>query len=283
MKKAIAGMIAVLFAVGLYGCAKEETNSNDTTSNTAYQTTSEVKDNTNQSVESTTEKSDQERTSTTTQPSSQESQEAGNRTTDFAESTKPTSTTALPTKDNNYSLYGNDDQFILVYKEIDLGSFEKPHKAGDRVRMRHSDINAGKQSIEGVHLYDYDLTFKQILTGDNAVQKLQELCSNYDQESYVLENSALYLLNVNFRYRQDSDIKDKLPVDLFAGAVNAQGEYVQTEQRFDMEGYTNLTPNGEGGNWYAVVVPNDTVAKPVIAIGSEMEYPGPVAAVYCAP
>ena len=48
-----------------------------------------------------------------------------------------------------------------------------------------------------------------------------------------------------------------------------------------MPDYANFdgTPNGEGGNWYAVVVPNDTAAKPVIAIGSEMEYPGPVAAV----
>lgn len=283
MKKAIVFMLCALLVVGFYGCAKDETNGNNTTNNTTYQTSTEVKESTNQSAEDTTNRGDQESVSSITQLSTQKSQETENRSTNLQESTKPTNTTELPSRDNNYTLYGNEQQYILVHKEIDLGSFDLPHKTGDSIRMRHSDINAGNQSTENVLFYDYDLTFKQILTGDDAVQKLKEICSNFDQESYVLENSNLYLLHVSVKYRADSTVKDRLPVDLFAGAVNVRGDYVQKEHRFDIDSYTNLTPNGEGGSWYAVVVPNDTVAKPVIAIGSEMEYPGPVAAVYCAP
>lgn len=266
LKKLMSLSLTILLVVCFFGCAKKARNVAEPT-----QTGSTAPSAVPSEAADSEPLSDEPQPSATKESTSSVSEKNKNETSD------------APSNRGDYTLYGSEEQYILVHKDIDFGTFDSPHKVGDSVRMQHSEIITGKQAAETAAIFDYDLTLTQMLTGDDAVQKLKEICSNFDQESYVLENSNLYLLHVSVKYRADSTVKDRLPVDLFAGSVNARGDYVQKEHRFDIDGYTNLTPNGEGGNWYAVVVPNDTAAKPVIAIGSEMEYPGPVAAVYCAP
>ena len=263
VKKLIALSFVLLLAACFFGCAQKERNVAESTQ-------------TGNTVPSAapSEVAAPEQDSGEPQPSA-----AKESTSPVSEKNEDETTSDAPSNRGDYTLYGSEEQYILVHKDIDFGTFDSPHKAGDSVRMRHSEIITGKQAAETAAIFDYDLMLTQMLTGEDAVQKLQDICSNFEQESYVLENSDLYLLHVSVKYHADSAVKDRLPVDLFAGAVNVRGDYVQKEHRFDIDGYTNLTPNGEGGNWYAVVVPNDTAAKPVIAIGSEMEYPGPVAAV----
>ena len=264
VKKLIALSFVLLLTVCFFGCAKKARNVAEPT-----QTGSTVPS------AAPSEAADPEQVSGETQPAATKES-----TSPVSEKNKDETTSAAPWNRDDYTLYGSEVQYILVHKDIDFGTFDSPHKAGDSVRMRHSEINTGKRSAENATIFDYDLTLTQMLTGEDAVQKLKEICSNFEQESYVLENSDLYLLHVDFKYRADSAVKDRLPVDLFAGAVNARGDYVQKEHRFDIDSYTNLTPNGEGSNWYAVVAPKDMAAKPVIAIGSEMEYPISVGCVF---
>lgn len=179
-----------------------------------------------------------------------------------------------------YVIYGNSEQNLIVYKDTDFGSFENPHKTGDSVRLRHSDINVGSPDLNKIQIYDYDITFEQILDGKEAEQKLKELCGNFDEEKYLIEDNDVYLIKVNVKYNSDSQIKDRLPVDIFVAAVNYEGKYINVEHRLDDSRYSSKTENGEASNWYPVLVPKGERIKPVFAIGSPMEYPGPVAAVY---
>lgn len=194
-----------------------------------------------------------------------------------SESSKAVVTTE---KEDEYVIYGNTKQNIVIYKDIDFGSFEKPHKIGDSVRLRHSDVNIGKTDLIKTNIYDYDVTFEQVLIGKEAEQKLKESCNNFDEEKYLFEDNDVYLIKVNVRYNPKSSIKDRLPIDIYVAAVNSQGRYVNVEHRFDDSQYSNKTVNGEISNWYPVFVPKGEDIKPVFVVGSPMEYPGPVAAVY---
>ena len=104
--------------------------------------------------------------------------------------------------------------------------------------------------------------------------------TDFDEEKYLFEDNDVYLIKVNVRYNTKSSIKDRLPIDIYVAAVNSQGKYVNVEHRFDDSQYSNKTVNGEISNWYPVFVPKGEDIKPVFVVGSPMEYPGPVAAVY---
>ena len=119
-----------------------------------------------------------------------------------------------------------------------------------------------------------------MLIGKEAEQKLKETCNNFDEEKYLFEDNDVYLIKVNVRYNPKSSIKDRLPIDIYVAAINSQGKYVNVEHRFDDSQYSNKTVNGEISNWYPVFVPKGENIKPVFVVGSPMEYPGPVAAVY---
>lgn len=183
-------------------------------------------------------------------------------------------------EEGDFILYGNAEQNILVYNAMDPGSFQQPHRIGDSVRLRHSDINIGQTDPDNVDIYDYNLTFAQMLTGKEAEQKLKESCNNFDEEKYLLEENDLYLIQVNVKYNAESAIKDRLPVDIYVAAVNSQGNFVNAEHRFDDSSYNSNTENGEVSNWYPVLTPKGEEMKPVFVIGSPMEYPGPVVTVY---
>lgn len=196
------------------------------------------------------------------------------------ENTESSKAAATTEKEDVYAVYGNDEQNLIVYKDTDFGSFEKPHKIGESVRLRHSDVNIGKTDLIKTNIYDYDVTFEQVLTGKEAEQKLKESCSNFDEEKYLFEDNDVYLIKVHIKYNPESKIKDRLPVDINVAAVNSQGKYVSVEHRFDDSQYSNKTVNGEVTNRYPVFVPKGADIKLVFVIGSPMEYPGPVAAVY---
>ena len=182
--------------------------------------------------------------------------------------------------ENAYTKYGTEDQFLYVHKDTDTGSFAQPHQRGERIRLRHSDIHAGKAGAEAVNIYDYNLTLTDVLTGEAAKQKMKENCSNYDEEAYMFEDYDIYLLQLHFKYNNESMVKDHLPVDIYVAAVDAQDTFVNAEYRFDDRSYSNATPQGEVSNWYPVFVKKDATARPVFVIGSPMEYPGAVVKVY---
>lgn len=248
MKKIIAVILSAVLICCLYGCGKGIKN-----------------DNPIQNSEGTQNQSDNNMNDTNSNGK------------ENAESSKGT----IPSEEKGeYVIYGNAEQNMLIYKDIDFGSFEKPHKTGDNVRLRHSDINVGKNDLNKINIYDYDITFEQILTGKEAEQKLKESCSNFEDEKYLLQDNDVYLIKVNVKYNPGSKISDRLPVDIYVAAVDFQGKYVNVEHRFDDIQYTNKTKNGEVSNWYTVLAPKGANIKPVFVMGSPMEYPGPVAAVY---
>ena len=88
------------------------------------------------------------------------------------ENTESSKAAATTEKEDVYAVYGNDEQNLIVYKDTDFGSFEKPHKIGESVRLRHSNVNINRQSVFyfafGIVLYMYFyqvyvIIFKQIL------------------------------------------------------------------------------------------------------------------------
>lgn len=189
------------------------------------------------------------------------------------------------TASEKLTVYGTTNQNILVDKKINFGSYNKPHKIGESVRLRHSDINTSGNPDSGsdpdkADIYDYNLTFEQVLTGTMAEQKLKESCSNFEEEKFLFEDNDVYLIRVNVKYNPESKISDRLPTDIYVSAVNSQGKYVAVENRLDDREYTDRTENGEVSNWYPVFVPKGESFESVFVIGDPMSYPGPVATVY---
>lgn len=189
--------------------------------------------------------------------------------------------TVPTTQISDYILYGHDDQNIIMHKDIDFGTFENPHKIGESVRLRHSEINThNKHNYNEVDFCDYNVKIEEALIGQKAEQKLKEICDNFDEEKFLLEENDLYLLKVKIEYNSESDIKDFLPDPIGVFAVNAKGEYVSVENRCNDSSYRNETENDEVSNWYPLFVPKGEDFKIAFAIGSMMEYPGIIAAVY---
>ncbi len=183
--------------------------------------------------------------------------------------------------DENYALYGYSDQNILIHRGTAFGSYYDPYVLGERVRLRHSDINtSGSIDPNDVPIYDYNLTFQQALSGNDALKKLKELCTNFDEEKHMLRNNDLYLINIGISYNSESDIKDYLPVAAFPAAVNNKGELINAESRFNLKAYTNETKNGKASNWYTLLVPKGQDFKATFVIGSIHEAPGPTEKVY---
>ncbi len=183
--------------------------------------------------------------------------------------------------DENYALYGYSDQNILIHRGTAFGSYYDPYVLGESVRLRHSDINmSGSIDPNDVPIYDYNLTFKQALSGDDALKKLKELCTNFDEDKHMLRDNDLYLINIGISYNSESDIKDYLPVAAFLAAVNNNGELVNAESRFNLKSYTNITKNGKASNWYPLLVPNGQDFKAAFVIGNTFEAPGPTEKVY---
>ena len=193
-----------------------------------------------------------------------------------------TSKPDVPTSESgDYIRYGDDDQNLLIFKDTDFGSFEKPHKNGESVRIRHSNIiTSGNYSSDKKAIFDYNLTLEKVLSGKEAEKTLDELSTNFDEEKKAAENCDLYLLKVNIKYNPESKVRDKLPDSLCFKAVDKDGNYVDAESRFDTIDYTNETENGEVTNWYSLAVLKGTEFRPVAVIGTPMEYPGFVANVY---
>lgn len=287
MKKIIAVILSAALICCLYGCGKGIKNDkHDKPVQNSVSTPSPSNENINNS-DSSESKSTTSSTITTTEKSNSDATTSvtkeiiDNKTTDNSKETTKSPKETIPSEEKEeYVIYGNAEQNMVIYKDIDFGSFDKPHKIGDSVRLRHSDINIGKNDLNKTSFYDYDITFEQILTGKKAEQKLKESCSNFEEEKYLLEDNDIYLIKVNVKYNPDSKINDRLPVDIFVAAVNSQGKYVNVEHRFDDSEYTSKTKNGKVSNWYPVLVPKGENIKPVFVMGSPMEYPGPVAAVY---
>lgn len=188
----------------------------------------------------------------------------------------------VPTSESGeYVRYGDENQNLLIYKDTDFGSFENPHKKGESIRIRHSNIvTSGNYSSDKKAVFDYNLTLEKVLSGKDAEKTLDEITTNFDEEKKALENCDLYLLNVSFKYNPESKVKDRLPDSLCFKAVDKNGDYVDSEVRFDTVDYTNETENGEVTNWYPLAVPKGTEFRPVAVIGTPMEYPGFVANVY---
>ncbi len=183
----------------------------------------------------------------------------------------------IPTEEKGeYISYGVPEQNMLIHKDIDLGTFEKPHKLEESVRLRHTDIN----STDTINYYDYNVTFEQILEGKKAEQKLKETCTNFEAAKYALVENDLYLIKVNINYNPESKIKNRLPIDIDVAAVNSRGIYISDESHFANSQYTNETVNGKVSNWYPLLVPKGVDFKPVFVMGDPMVYPGAVAAVY---
>lgn len=275
MKKIIAVILSAALICCLYGCGKgikDDKPDKPVQNSTSTQNPSDKDMNNTDNSES---KSETSSTITTTEKI------IDNKTTDNGKENTESSKVTIPSEEKEeYVIYGNAEQNMVIYKDIDFGSFEKPHKIGDSVRLRHSDINIGKNDLNQINIYDYDITFEQILTGKKAEQKLKESCSNFEDEKYLLQDNDMYLIKVNIKYNPDSEISDRLPVDIYVAAVDSQGKYVNVEHRFDDSQYTNKTKNGKVSNWYPVLVPKGENIKPVFVMGSPVEYPGPVAAVY---
>lgn len=183
--------------------------------------------------------------------------------------------------DADYILYGISEQNILIHRDNAYGSYYEPYVLGEGVRLRHSDINmSGSIDPEDVDIYDYNLTFGEALSGDKAVKKLKEISDNFADEKHMLDDNDLYLINVIVCFNEESDKKDFLPVTGFVGAVNSEGELINSESRFDIASYTNKTENGKVSNWYTLLVPKGEQFRAVYVIGSIHEAPGPTERVY---
>ena len=183
--------------------------------------------------------------------------------------------------DADYALYGHSDQNILIHRGNAFGSYYDPYVLGESVRLRHSDINmSGSIDPNDVPIYDYNLTFNEALSGNGALEKLKELCTNFDEDKHMLKDNDLYLINISVSYNSESDIKDYLPVAAFPAAVNNNGELINAECRFNLKSYTNETENGKASNWYPILVPKGQDFKAAFVIGSIFEAPGPTEMVY---
>ncbi len=183
--------------------------------------------------------------------------------------------------DADYALYGYSDQNILIHRGTAFGSYYDPYVLGESVRLRHSDINmSGSIDPNDVPIYDYNLTFNEALSGDDALKKLKEICTNFDEDKHMLRDNDLYLINISVSYNSESDIKDYLPVAAFPAAVNNKGELINAECRFNLKSYANETKNGKVSNWYPLLVPNGQDFKAAFVIGSIFEAPGPTEKVY---
>ena len=177
----------------------------------------------------------------------------------------------------DYTIYGEEMQNILVYNGTDTGSFKNPHKSGDSVRLRHSGINSNPDEAD---IFDYNLTFEDVITGEKAEKMLKEACSNFEEEEFLLEDNDVYLVKCKISYNKESDIKDRIPGAFYISAVDAEGNYAAVEHRLDIKDYTSETTDGEASNLYPVFVPEGKEVKLVYVIGEQMEYPGPVMNVY---
>lgn len=183
--------------------------------------------------------------------------------------------------DADYALYGHSDQNILIHRGNAFGSYYDPYVLGESVRLRHSGINmSGSIDPNDVPIYDYNLTFNEALSGNGALEKLKELCTNFDEDKHMLKDNDLYLINISVSYNSESDIKDYLPVAAFPAAVNNNGELINAECRFNLKSYTNETENGKASNWYPILVPKGQDFKAAFVIGSIFEAPGPTEMVY---
>lgn len=183
--------------------------------------------------------------------------------------------------DVDYALYGYSEQNILIHRGTAFGSYHEPYVLGESVRLRHSEINmSGSIDPEDVDICDYNLTFNEALSGDDALKKLKELCTNFDEEKHMLEDNDLYMLDISISYNDESDIKVHLPISAFPAAVNADGELISTECRFNLKSYSSETKNGIASNWYSLLVPKGEDFKAVYVIGSIYEAPGPTEKVY---
>ena len=177
----------------------------------------------------------------------------------------------------DYTIYGEEMQNIIVYNGTDTGSFKKPHKTGDTVRLRHSGINS---NFDEADIFDYDLTFEEVITGERAKNMLKEACPNFEEEEFLFEDNDVYLIKCNISYNKESDIKEHIPGAFYISAVDAEGNYTAVEHRLNSRDYTSEATNGEVSNLYPVFVPKGKEVKLVYVIGGQMEYPGPVANVY---
>lgn len=207
-----------------------------------------------------------------------ESTESAFSNTTESKAEKPT----VPTSESGeYISYGDSSQNILIYKDTDFGSWKKPHKIGESVRIRHSNIvTSGNYASDKKAIFDYNLTIESVLSGKEAEKVLEEMTTNFDEEKKALEGNDLYLLSVNFKYNPESKVKDKLPNSICFKAVDENGNYVDTEERFDTVDYSNETENGEVTNLYPLAVPKGTKFKPVAVIGTQNDYPGFVANIF---
>ncbi len=284
MKKIIAVILSMALICCLYGCGKDAANDNKDNSVQNSANTHNISDKYMDATDNSETTSVVNSANTTIPTSNSDTTTLVTKETiedKVTDNSKEDTKVTIPSEEKEeYIIYGNTEQNILIHKNIDFGSFEHPHKTGNSVRLRHSDINYGESDLNKSDIYDYDITVEQILTGNKAEQKLKETCSNFNEEKYLLEDNDAYLIKLNLKYNPESKVKDRLPVDIYVAAVNAQGKYVNVEHRFDDNQYSNKTENGQVSNWYAVLVPKGENIKPVFVIGSPMEYPGPVAAVY---
>lgn len=190
-------------------------------------------------------------------------------------------TGAFAAEGGEYIRYGNEKQNLLIYKDTDFGSFEKPHKKGESIRIRHSNIvTSGNYSSDKKAVFDYNITLEDVLSGNEAEKTLEEISTNFDKEKKVLENCDLYLLKVNLKYNPESKVKDKLPDSICFKAIDKNRNYVDCEQKFNMTDYTNETENGGATNWYPLTVLKDTEFRPVAVIGTPTECSNLVANVY---
>lgn len=190
--------------------------------------------------------------------------------------------TTIPiTQTSDYIMYGENDQFIMIHNNIDFGTLKEPHKMGESVRLRHSRIiTSGNNDLNKDVIYDYNVTLTQVLIGPDAKNNLEENCANFYEEKFLFEDNDVYLVEINFKYNVGSDITEYIPSNIFLSAVNSQGEYIAVEHRLSDITYKYKTENGEVSNWYPIFVPKGEKIKLTFVIGSQMEYPGPVAAVY---
>ena len=244
MKKIVAIILSISFVCCLYGCTKALGKDRDAQNSIGTQDSSNT-DMNNNGKESTDNKDEKVR---------------------YKE---------------KYDLHGRTEQYILIHKDTNFGSYQNAHKIGDSVRLRHSNIITDGNSDPDKHdIYDYNLTFEQVLTGTQAEQKLKETCSNFDDEKFLFEDNDAYLIKVNVKYNAGSKIRDSLPIDIYVSAVNSQGKNIAVEHRFSNSEYSSKTENGEVSNWYPVFIPKGEEFKAVFVIGDPMVYPGPVAKVY---
>ncbi|MCM1544816.1 MAG: hypothetical protein NC110_05890 [Ruminococcus sp.] len=201
-------------------------------------------------------------------------------TTQSKKTSDQSNPTAPAEEQGDYIIYGTGDQNIFIHKDTDFGSFKNPHKIGDSVRLRHSNINTSSTYLKEAEICDYNLTFEQVLTGEKAEQKIKETAENFDEEKFLLDENDVYLIRVKIKYNPESAISDRKPVDVYVDAVDSEDKFVGVEHRLDNSECTSEAKNGEVSNWYPLFVPKGKQFKAVFVIGDPMAYPGPSAKVY---